>query len=135
MYLHLPTTTLQQNPTVRKLCWNTTSITNMTKRATHFTPEVLLSAPRRSSGVPNHDGSSILYSVSEYSFEEHKTTKQIKVLDADSNESKIVTDAEGASEPKWLVEKWDDGLVMMFTKGEHGKTNVLIGEANGFSRR
>jgi len=76
-----------------------------------------------------------LYSVSEYSFEEHKTTKQIKVLDAESNESKIVTDAEGASEPKWLVGKGDDGLVMMFTKGERGKTNILIGEANGFSKR
>jgi len=106
----------------------------MTKRATHFTPEVLLSAPRRSSGVPNHDGSSILYSVSEHSFEEHKTTKQIKVLDAKTNESKIVTDVEGASEPKWLCGEGDDGLVIMLTKGEQGKTDIVIGEANTFSK-
>lgn len=35
----------------------------MTVHATHFTPEVLLSAPRRSPGIPNPTGELILYTV------------------------------------------------------------------------
>lgn len=35
----------------------------MTVHATRFTPEVLLSAPRRSSGVPNSTGKLVLYTV------------------------------------------------------------------------
>jgi len=36
---------------------------NMTIRATKFTPEVLLSAPRRSIGMPNPSGTAVLYTV------------------------------------------------------------------------
>lgn len=36
----------------------------MTRQATRFTPEVLISAPRRSTGVPNSTGELILYTVS-----------------------------------------------------------------------
>lgn len=37
----------------------------MTIQAAKFTPEVLLSAPRRSPGVPNATGELVLYTVSE----------------------------------------------------------------------
>lgn len=37
---------------------------NMTLKATKFTPEVMLSAPRRSPGVPNPSGTLALYTVS-----------------------------------------------------------------------
>lgn len=37
----------------------------MTIQASKFTPEVLLSAPRRSPGVPNATGELVLYTVSE----------------------------------------------------------------------
>ena len=36
----------------------------MTLKANKFTPEVLLSAPRRSAGAPNGNGTKILYTVS-----------------------------------------------------------------------
>lgn len=36
----------------------------MTIQAARFTPEVLLSAPRRSAGIPNSSGELILYTVS-----------------------------------------------------------------------
>lgn len=36
----------------------------MTRQATRFTPEVLISAPRRSTGVPNSTGELVLYTVS-----------------------------------------------------------------------
>lgn len=38
-------------------------MTAMTIQATKFTPEVLLSAPRRSPGVPNLSGVLALYTV------------------------------------------------------------------------
>lgn len=37
----------------------------MTIQAAKFTPEILLSAPRRSPGVPNATGELVLYTVSE----------------------------------------------------------------------
>jgi hypothetical protein len=37
----------------------------MTRQATRFTPEVLISAPRRSTGVPNSTGELVLYTVSQ----------------------------------------------------------------------
>ena len=36
----------------------------MTIQASKFTPEVLISAPRRSAGVPNSTGDKVLYTVS-----------------------------------------------------------------------
>lgn len=43
-----------------------TQLPIMTKQAARLTPEVLLSAPRRSSGVPNSTGELILYMVRLY---------------------------------------------------------------------
>lgn len=63
----------------------------MTIKASKFTPEVLLSAPRRSGGIANSHGSQILFSVTQYSFAEHKETAQIKILDVKTNESHVVT--------------------------------------------
>lgn len=36
----------------------------MTIQASRFTPEVMLSAPRRSAGIPNSSGELVLYTVS-----------------------------------------------------------------------
>jgi hypothetical protein len=50
----------------------------MTIQAEKFTPEVLLSAPRRSPGVPNSTGELVLYTVSEEAtlFEFYGTEKR-----------------------------------------------------------
>lgn len=40
-----------------------TQLPIMTVHASRFTPEVLLSAPRRSTGVPNSTGDLVLYTV------------------------------------------------------------------------
>ncbi|KAF1812617.1 hypothetical protein P152DRAFT_458438 [Eremomyces bilateralis CBS 781.70] len=101
---------------------------SMTVRAAKFTPEVMLSAPRRSSGVPNSDGSRILYSVSTYSFENHGKKSEIRVLDAKSNESKLVTDAAGASEPQWL----NDEDVLLLLPGQTNSTDIAVGKADAF---
>lgn len=57
----------------------------MTIKAPKFNPEVLLSAPRRSPGKPNSDGTQVLYSISTYSFSKHERKQEIRLLHADAN--------------------------------------------------
>lgn len=103
----------------------------MTIRAAKFTPEVLLSAPRRSSGVPNSNGSRILYSVSTYSFADHLKRTEIRVLNVATQTSALITDANGASEPNWLGENH----VLVLVPGEEGKTKFLAGNVDNFENR
>ncbi|KAF2806712.1 dipeptidyl-peptidase-like protein V precursor [Mytilinidion resinicola] len=100
----------------------------MTIRATKFTPKVLLSAPRRSSGVPNTDGSRILYSVSTYSFADHSRKTEIRVLDVSTQTSGLITDASGASEPNWL----GDDHVLVLVPGDAGTTKLVAGNVDNF---
>jgi hypothetical protein len=101
----------------------------MTIKAAKFTPEVMLAAPRRGPGVPNSDGSRVLYTVSTYSFSDHKAKGEVRQLKADSNESCIVTDAEHTSEPNWI----DDELVLLLVAGKNGSTEIVIGEPDRFA--
>lgn len=101
-----------------------TSLT-MTVKALKFTPEVMLTAPRRSSGVPNSNATQILYQVSTYSLEKHAWHREIRVLEASSKESTLVTKADGASGPTWVDE---DGSVLLLVPGNNGTTDVTIGK-------
>jgi hypothetical protein len=102
----------------------------MTIKATKFTPDVLLSAPRRSAGVPNADGSKILYQISTYSFAEHKWTREIRALNAETKESTLVTAAAGASEPNWI----GDGGVLLLLPGKDGATDLVVGKVDDFDK-
>lgn len=104
---------------------------NMTIRATKFTPEVLLEAPRRSEGLPNSDASKILYSVSTYSFAEHAKKSEIRLLDVESQESSLITDDKSASEPVWI----DDATIVLLQSGEDGTTSVVVGDPTSFEKR
>lgn len=99
----------------------------MTVRASHFTPEVLLSAPRRSSGIPNRDGSKILYSVSEYSFGTHSKESEVRVLDVATQESILITTSAAAGFD-WL----GNDEVLVLTSWERNCTNVKIGSITNF---
>lgn len=101
----------------------------MTIKAAKFTPEVMLAAPRRSPGIPNSDGSRVLFSVSTYSFSDHKSKGEVRQLKADSNESCLVTDVEHASEPNWV----DDEQALLLVDGKNGSTNVVIGDPDNFA--
>ncbi|GAP87371.1 putative prolyl oligopeptidase [Rosellinia necatrix] len=76
----------------------------MTILATKFTPEVLLSAPRRSPAVPNSAGKLALYTVSQYSFETHSKKYAFKLLDISSGHSTELFDDPAYSEPTWISE-------------------------------
>ena len=100
---------------------------NMTT-ADHFTPEILLSAPRRSSGSLNSAGTLAVYTVSTYSFESHKKTSEIKVLDISSGTQSLVTNAEGTSEPNWLG--GGNELLWLKSAGENAHTQLVVGSAD-----
>lgn len=90
-----------------------------------LSPEVLLSAPRRSSGVPNADGTSVLYTTSTYSFETHSKTTELRVLDVESKESKLLTYQDGVSEPVWLLD--EDSVFACLKSGDKSSTQIIIG--------
>ncbi|KAG6001218.1 hypothetical protein E4U43_001387 [Claviceps pusilla] len=93
----------------------------MTKQAARFTPEVLLSAPRRSSGVPNSTGELILYMVSVYSFETHSKSSQIRILNIKQGTSHIVSEDTGASDPVWIGEH----EILYLKGGDNGSTMII----------
>ncbi|KAI1661443.1 dipeptidyl peptidase [Daldinia decipiens] len=96
----------------------------MTVMATKFTPEVLLSAPRRSSAVPNSTGTLALFSVSQYSFETHSKDYAIKVLDIKSRQSTQLFDNSTLTEPTWISE-----TEFIFIKNDDNKTSLLVADA------
>ncbi|CAK7275480.1 hypothetical protein SEPCBS119000_006712 [Sporothrix epigloea] len=91
-----------------------------------FTPEVLLSAPRRSAGAPNANGTKILYTSSAYSFAEHKKTSQIRVLDIASGASTLLYEDASYSEPLWI----DEDSFFFLKSGDRGSTSILRGRAS-----
>jgi len=107
-----------------------TSLT-MAVKALKFTPEVLLTAPRRSSGVPNSNATQILYQVSTYSFDTHAWHREIRVFEASSKESTLVTEAAGASEPTWVD---GDASVLLLVPGSNGTTDVTIGKVGDWEK-
>jgi hypothetical protein len=98
----------------------------MTVRANKFTPEILLSAPRRSAAAPNPAGTLAVFTVSSYSFQSHSKTSEIRVLDIKTGYSELLSNDLNAREPTWLLE---DDLVGWLTDGEKGKTNLIIADA------
>lgn len=101
----------------------------MTIRASHFGPEVLLSAPRRSSGVPNASGTHVLFTVSTYSFETHKKTTELRVLDTKTNENTLLLSAD-AEAINWL----DEDSFVWLQGGKAGTTDLYHGSLSSFSQ-
>ncbi|KAK3382332.1 Alpha/Beta hydrolase protein [Lasiosphaeria ovina] len=101
----------------------------MTFVAAKFTPEVLLSAPRRSAAVPNPSGTRALYTVSSYSFESHSKTSQISVLDIASGQSQLLLEQKGISEPTWL----SDDDILYLRSNDAGTTSLLVTSTSSHS--
>ena len=100
----------------------------MTVRANKFTPEVLLSAPRRSAANQiNVDGTLALYSTSTYSFQSHSKTSELRILDIRTGASTLLSDDLNASEPTWLG--WNNEVVWL-KGGEKGTTHLILGNAD-----
>ncbi|KAI0878949.1 prolyl oligopeptidase [Hypoxylon argillaceum] len=100
----------------------------MTILATKFTPEVLLSAPRRSAAVPNSTGKLALYTVSQYSFETHSKKYAIKLLDIESGHSTELFDNPAYSEPTWISE--DQFIFIDKTNDQNAVSHLKVASAS-----
>lgn len=118
----------------------------MTIRAAKFTPEVLLSAPRRSAGSPNSSGKLVLYTVSlveppclirrvsqfgidciqvsTYSFRDHRKTSEIQVLDLESGQATTLYKDSKYSEPTWISES----EFVLVKSGEKGTSSLVLAD-------
>ncbi|KAI6813056.1 alpha/beta-hydrolase [Hortaea werneckii] len=94
----------------------------MVRRAMTFTPEVLLSAPRRSAGVPNPSGTKVLYTTSIYDFQAHKKTIELRVLDIESGDSHQLAKDDDVSDFNWL----DEDTFVCLQSEEDGSTSVYV---------
>lgn len=81
--------------------------------------------------MPNADGTRVLYTVSTYSFASHSRTSEVRVLDVTTQQSRLVTDVEGAGEPNWL----EDNYILLLVPGDKGVTKVLVGDVDDFKDR
>ena len=99
----------------------------MVQKAMHFTPEVMLSAPRRSTGVPNALGTKVLYTTSSYNFKTHSKTSELHVLEVKSGACLVLAKDEDISDLNCLD---DAGTAFVcLQSGANGGTNVCIGDA------
>ena len=93
-----------------------------------FTPEVLLSAPRRGPAIPNHDGTLALYSVSTYSFGDQETTKEIWILDVKKGTSTLFTNDSEAHDAQWLGD--GTNAILWLQSGAKGITSLMVGDGD-----
>ncbi|KAL8777456.1 MAG: hypothetical protein Q9213_007853 [Squamulea squamosa] len=115
---------ITQNPSFWTRHTNITGPSHMTFHAPRFTPEVLLSAPRRSPAIPNSHGKLAVYTASTYSFKSHQKTSEIKVIDITSGLSTSITNERTASDPNWLG---DTNELLWLKEGEKGATVLVVG--------
>jgi dipeptidyl aminopeptidase/acylaminoacyl peptidase len=102
----------------------------MTIRATHFDPKVLLSAPRRSAGVPSATGSHVLFTTSTYSFDSHSKANEFRLLDTRSGESTVLSD-KAVDAVNWLGGDGEEFVWLQSAEGEKGGTEVWVGSVRG----
>jgi dipeptidyl aminopeptidase/acylaminoacyl peptidase len=100
----------------------------MVVKAKSFTPEVLLSTPRRGPAIPNHDGTLALYTISTYSFENHEETKEIRILDVKTESSTPFTNDKEAHDALWLGD--GTNAIIWLQSGAKGITSIMIGDGD-----
>ncbi|KAI0966266.1 prolyl oligopeptidase [Xylaria arbuscula] len=87
-----------------------------------FTPEILVSAPRRGPAVPNDDGTLILYTESTHQIG-GRTRKEFHVLDVMTGLSRRILGDDQAYEPTWLGD--GTNTIIYLKSGGMGVTFVL----------
>ncbi|KAK2807685.1 putative dipeptidyl-peptidase 5 [Onygenales sp. PD_10] len=101
-----------------------------------FTPEQLISAPRRGEAVPDPSGKVAFFHVSQYSFETHSSAKnEWDLLDLKTGETSLLTDDSNVSELIWLGDKANSLLYVNGTNAEvPGGVELWITSAKDFSK-
>ncbi|KAK7981644.1 dipeptidyl peptidase [Apiospora saccharicola] len=104
-----------------------------------FTPEILISAPRRAPAVPNRDGTLALFTQSTHTIGEEKTLKEVRVMKVESGESQQLVADSKVHDAVWLPSSSsssdeDDSsttssLVLWLKKGGDGVTILEMADA------
>lgn len=93
---------------------------------TRFTPEEMLSAPRRGTALPNSDGTLALYTLSTHSFETHSNSHGLYVMDLSNGSSWLFSNSSAIGEATWL----GSGTTILWTVSEDdGSMSLLVGDA------
>lgn len=94
--------------------------------AAKFTPEAMLSAPRRGTALPNSDGTLALYTLSTHSFTKHNNAHGLYVMDLSNGSSWLFSNSSAIGESTWL----GDGNIILWTVSEDdGSMSMLVGDA------
>lgn len=88
---------------------------------TVFTPQLLLSGPRRSHGVPNPSGTTVLFTKKSYSFHEHSQNTTLQALLVQSDEIIDIAANQDISHINWL----DDERFVCLRSEKEGRTSLL----------
>ncbi|KAI1429926.1 prolyl oligopeptidase [Xylaria sp. FL1777] len=88
----------------------------------NFTPEILISAPRRGPAIPNDDGTLALYTESTHQIG-GKTRKEFYVLDITTGMSCCILHDDQAYEPIWLGD--GSNTIIYLKSGGMGVTFIL----------
>ena len=98
----------------------------LAQNGTLFTPEAMLSAPRRRSALPNPVGTLALYTLPEYSFTEHKTTRGLYVTDLINGSSWQFSNSSAVSNSIWLG---DGNKIIWLVSGDDSSTSFAVSDA------
>jgi hypothetical protein len=93
--------------------------------STAFTPEAMLSAPRRGTALPNPAGTLAIYTVSTYSFTKHKTSHELRVLDLHTKNTWLFSNSSDISNAIWLG---DGNKIAWLVSEDDGSTSFAIGD-------
>ncbi|KAK7928175.1 oligopeptidase family protein [Apiospora marii] len=94
-----------------------------------FTPEILISAPRRAPAVPNRDGTLALFTQSTHTIGEAKTLKEVRVMKVESGESQQLVADEKVHDAVWLPSSSSSSTVIWLKKGNSGTTTLEMADA------
>jgi dipeptidyl aminopeptidase/acylaminoacyl peptidase len=86
-----------------------------------FTPQLLLSAPRRSAGIPNPSGTTVLFTTTSYSFQSHSQTTKFQALVVQTDETIDIATNQEISDINWL----DDDRFVCLRSEKDGTTTFL----------
>lgn len=95
-----------------------------------FTPELLISTPRRGAAVPNHNGTLALFSQSTHE-PGGKTFNEYRVLTIETGESKHLMSGEKARDVLWIGD--GTNTVIYLSQGNNGYTWIKTVDADSAS--
>jgi hypothetical protein len=95
-----------------------------------FTPQLLLGAPRRSAGVPNPSGTTVLFTKTSYSFQERSQTTRLQALLVQTNEIVDIATNQIITDINWL----DDERFVCLRSEKDGTTGLLYARFSAASK-